>query len=70
MKFKHTFKTIKIFPTFKIKTAIYLKTVMKKPAIDYWSYLTKVRIKRKFSNQEIYAVLLLLLWLLVFLLKN
>ncbi len=39
---------------------------MKKPAIDYWRYLTKVRIKGKFSDQEIYAVLLLLLWLFVF----
>jgi hypothetical protein len=43
---------------------------MKKPAIDYWRYLTKVRIKEKFSDQKIYAVLLLLLWLLVFLLKK
>lgn len=43
---------------------------MKKPAIDYWRYLTEVRIKGKFSDQKIYAVLLLLLWLLVFLLRN
>lgn len=43
---------------------------MKKPAIDYWRYVTEVRIKKKFSDQEIYAVLLLLLWLLVFLLRN
>jgi hypothetical protein len=43
---------------------------MKKPAIDYWRFLTEARIKRKFSDQEIYAALLLLLWLLVFLLKK
>jgi hypothetical protein len=43
---------------------------MRKPAIAYWNYLTEARIKRKFSDQQIYTVLLLLLWLLVFLLKN
>lgn len=43
---------------------------MKKRAIDYLRYLTEVRIKGKFSDQKIYEVLLLLLWLLVFLWKS
>jgi hypothetical protein len=43
---------------------------MKKRIIDYSRYLTGAGVKGKFSEQKIYAVLLLLLWLLVFLWKN
>lgn len=43
---------------------------MKKRGIDYARYLTAAGIKGKFSEQKIFAVLLLLLWLLVFLWKS
>jgi hypothetical protein len=43
---------------------------MKKWGIDHQRYLTAAGIKGRFSDQTIFAVLLLLLWFLVFLWKG